>query len=100
MVEAVAAPMVQPQLQVDLTGMEQTSPDMAPSFTDVLKGFVEDAGQIQTNADTAIKQLAIGEIDSIHDVVLKLEQADIAFKLMKEVRNKLLQAYQDITTMQ
>ena len=71
----------------------------APAFDEVLSQLIQDVDSAQKEADTSIKQLAAGESTSIQDVVMKMEEADVAFQLMKEVRNKLLEAYKEVLTM-
>jgi len=50
----------------------------------------------QLQADAAIKAAASGENTDIHDTMIAIQKADVSLKLMMEVRNKLLEAYQDI----
>ncbi|MBN2641860.1 MAG: flagellar hook-basal body complex protein FliE [Victivallales bacterium] len=69
-------------------------------FGQVLDKLITDVDQAQKEADMSIQQLATGETTSIQDVVMKIEQADVSFQLMKEIRNKLLEAYKEIMTMQ
>ena len=71
----------------------------APSFDEVLGQLIDEVDSAQKEADLSIKQLAAGESNSIQDVVIKLEEADVAFQLMKEVRNKLLEAYKEVLSM-
>ena len=78
---------------------QQATDSNAPSFDEVLGQLIQDVDTAQKEADLSIKQLAAGESNSIQDVVVKLEEADVAFQLMKEVRNKLLEAYKEVLTM-
>jgi flagellar hook-basal body complex protein FliE len=55
--------------------------------------------QIQT-AETQVTQLATGQADNLHQVMLSLEKAKLSFELMLQVRNKLLEGYQEIMRMQ
>ncbi len=55
--------------------------------------------QIETS-EVALRQLASGETDNIHHVMLSLEKAKLSFQLMLQVRNKALEAYQDVMRMQ
>ena len=91
---------LQGQLE-QLTELKKTQPGdaQAPAFDEVLGKLIKDVDNAQKDADVSIKQLAAGESNSIQDVVLKLEEADVAFQLMKEVRNKLLEAYKEVLTM-
>ena len=51
-------------------------------------------------ADQQLQRLATGEADNLHQVILSLEEAKASFQLLVQVRNKLLEAYQDILRMQ
>jgi len=52
------------------------------------------------SADTQLQRLATGEVENLHQVMIGLEEAKVSFQLMVQVRNKLLEAYQDILRMQ
>lgn len=51
-------------------------------------------------ADDGVRRLVLGESDNLHQVMLKLEMAKTSFELMVQVRNKLLETYQEIMRMQ
>ncbi len=51
-------------------------------------------------ADTLLQRLATGQVDNLHQVMVSLEEAKVSFQLLVQVRNKLLEAYQDILRMQ
>jgi len=70
-----------------------------PSFQDALVNLITEVDQAQKAADVSLKTLAAGDSTSIQDVVMKLEQADLSFLLMKQVRDKLLQAYKEVMSM-
>ncbi len=66
-------------------------------FSEMLGNLVKSVDQNQKVADTSLADLASGKNNTtIQDVVMKMEEAEIAFSLMKEIRNKLLAAYKDI----
>ena len=99
---------IQPQLEALRTQFDEiqklrkeggASEKDTPSFDAVLNDLIKEVDVAQKEADVSIKQLAAGESTSIQDVVMKLEEADIAFQLMKEVRNKLLEAYKEVLSM-
>lgn len=87
----------QSELSVDPT--QKGGPD-APSFGDMLGDLLNQVDQAQKAADTSIQELVTGESTSIQDVVLKMEEADLAFSMMKEVREKLMRAYKEVMSMQ
>ena len=51
-------------------------------------------------SDQMLQRLATGEVDNLHQVMLSMEEAKLSFQLLVQVRNKLLEAYQDILRMQ
>ena len=50
-------------------------------------------------SDRLLQKLATGEVDNLHQVMLGIEEAKLSFQLLVQVRNKLLEAYQDILRM-
>jgi len=69
-------------------------------FADMIKGLVQQTDQQQQVAELGVEQLVTGETDSIHDVVLATSKADLAFRLMMEIRNRLIASYQEVMRMQ
>ncbi len=69
------------------------------SFLDYLKDNVKEVNEYQKNADTMTTGLASGEHENIHETMLALTQAEISFNLMVQIRNKALEAYQEIMRM-
>jgi flagellar hook-basal body complex protein FliE len=51
-------------------------------------------------ANQAVQDLALGRTDHLHNVLLEVAQADLAFRLVLEMRNRLTDAYQDVMKMQ
>src|SRR5437660_262446 len=54
----------------------------------------------QANAQTSVDRFLSGEGEELHQVALKAQQADIAFELFTQVRNKVVAAYQEVMRMQ
>ncbi|MFH0920773.1 MAG: flagellar hook-basal body complex protein FliE [Fibrobacterota bacterium] len=71
-----------------------------PSFSDTLKGFIKDVNSMQNHADQSIEKMVAGEITDVHQVMVAVEEANTAFSLMMELRNKMLDAYQEVMRMQ
>ncbi len=70
-------------------------------------GFGRILGQLLDNvaaparaAEQAVNDLAVGKTDNLHGVLLAVAQADLAFRIALEIRNKLTEAYQEIQRMQ
>jgi len=70
------------------------------SFADTLSDAVNQVNQLQKTSDTKMEQLAAGKTKNSSDVMIAAEKADIALKLMVQVRNKILNAYQEVMKMQ
>ena len=69
------------------------------SFGDVLKQLVEDANAKHSESDQLVESLAKGEPTDVHQVMMAMTEADLSFRMLLEVRNKLVDAYQEIQRM-
>lgn len=70
------------------------------AFGDMLKQAVTEINQLQNSADKAITNVQLGQSGSIHEAMIALEKADLSFRAMMQVRNKILEAYQEVMRMQ
>jgi flagellar hook-basal body complex protein FliE len=83
----------------ETAGPEKT-PSGAPSFEQTLKTFIQETNQMQQDANTAARQLVAGQTNDIHQVMILGEKASIAFELLLEARNRLMDGYQEMMRMQ
>jgi flagellar hook-basal body complex protein FliE len=67
-----------------------------PSFKETLGTFMNDVNGLQIKADESIKKMAAGEINDVHQVMASAEEAKVAFNMMMEIRNKVMDAYQEV----
>lgn len=67
-----------------------------PSFKDTLNNFLSDVNEMQQKADQSIQKMVSGEITDVHQVMTSVEEAGVAFNMMMEIRNKVMDAYQEI----
>lgn len=74
--------------------------DAGPSFADTLKEAVNNVNQMHLDADRKAQELATGKSDDIAGAMIATEKADIALRAMVQVRNKIIDAYQEIMKMQ
>ena len=81
-------------------GAHRPGPTSAKPFSQLVSNLLNDANVQQLQADQAVGQLITGEADSVHDVVLSVAKADLAFRLVLEIRNRLIDSYQEIMRMQ
>jgi flagellar hook-basal body complex protein FliE len=70
------------------------------SFGAVLKNAINTVDQINSNAGAQVNSLLQGGGGDMTSVMMAVEKADVAFQLMMQVRNKIVNAYQDIEKMQ
>ena len=66
------------------------------SFADVLLDSIQEANRLQSSADMAIQDLAAGKGDDVAGVMTAVEKADLAFRTLMQVRNKLVDAYEEL----
>lgn len=67
-------------------------------FTKVLKEAIQKVNELQLEADRAVEELSLGK-GELHETVLAIEKADISFRLMMQIRNKLIKAYEEVMKM-
>jgi len=79
---------------------KKISNDLYDDFSKILKDAISNLNNIQKNADEKMIDFAKGDIENIHDVTIAVSKADISLSLAIEVRNRLLEAYREITRMQ
>lgn len=68
----------------------------AQSFGAALRQAIEQLPKLQEEADAAARELATGGEIELHDAMLALEQASLGFQLALTVRNKVVEAYQEV----
>lgn len=73
---------------------------LADNFSNILKDSIDNLNNLQKEADKKIIDFAKGDVKSIHDVTIAVSKADIALSLAIEIRNRVLEAYKEITRMQ
>lgn len=76
------------------------SPEPATSFKDVLSRTVGEVQRLQTEADNSIRQLVSGDVKDVTETMVAIEKADLSFQTMMAVRNKIVQAYEEVMRMQ
>lgn len=69
-------------------------------FSQVLNGILASQGQANGAAEAAIRDLATGQAQDLHQVSLAVAQADMSFRMVLELRNRLADAFQEVSRMQ
>lgn len=72
-----------------------TAEPVEDKFGKVLRDAIDQVNHLESNSQTELQRYMTQESD-LHTVMLALEKADLSFQLMMQVRNKVVQAYQEI----
>ena len=72
----------------------------AKGFSHLVKQFVKDTNQAQVSSDVAIGDLISGKTDNVQQVVMAVANADMKFRLFMEIRNNLVDSYNELMRMQ
>jgi flagellar hook-basal body complex protein FliE len=81
-------------------GVRHAGKSDGTGFKDMLKQHLDEVNDLQFEADKAVRDLVTGSTDNIHQVLSAITEADLSFRLMMQVRNKLVEAYKEIMRMQ
>ncbi len=73
--------------------------DNGPGFRQVLTDQIDKVNQLQQAATEAIEDLATGQRDDVESVLIATQKADMAFRLLLQVRNKMIDAYDEVRQM-
>lgn len=69
-------------------------------FSKLLKNSIEDLDKTQKTAESAMTDIATGEVKDLHQAAIAITKAESSMKFMLEVRNKAISAYKEITRTQ
>jgi flagellar hook-basal body complex protein FliE len=69
------------------------------SFTDMLGQLVREVDGKSKVAETEAQRLMLGESDNVHQSMIAMQESGLAFTLLVEVRNKLVESYQELMRM-
>ncbi len=70
-----------------------------PGFRQLLQEQIDKVNQLQRDAKDAIEDLAAGRRDDVESVLIATQKADSAFRLLLQVRNKVVDAYDEVKQM-
>jgi flagellar hook-basal body complex protein FliE len=65
-------------------------------FETLLVDSLKEVNSLQLKANKAIEELAAGKKENIHETMIAMEKASISFQMMMQIRNKIVDAYQEI----
>lgn len=82
------------------SSLSSTSDTDGKSFADTLKDAVNSVNELQKSSDKFAQNVATGKTDDVAGAMIAAERADIALRVMVQVRNKIIDAYQEVMKMQ
>lgn len=89
-----------PRLGLVSTAETQENKNPAENFMDVLMGAIGEVNTLQKNAEVSAEKLALGDESYLHTTMIAYEKANLALQLTIEVRNKIVEAFQEIMRIQ
>lgn len=80
-----------------ITNLEDNTTNTA--FSQMVTDGLASVNQQLIGSQQDLQNLAVGNVENLHQVMIRLEESKINFQLMMQVRNRLLEAYQDVMKM-
>jgi len=81
------------QLNLPKVTAQEASPN---SFGKVMAESMKEVNELQAKADISIEELVSGKSKNIHETMINISKADLAFRMTLQIRNKAIEAYQEI----
>ena len=94
---------IQNQIIIPEIKQKETIPEIKKdniSFGETIGQFLDAVNESQIDGKESVAKIITGESQNLHEAMAKVEEAKISFELMLEIRNKLLQSFQEIQRMQ
>ncbi len=90
-----------PELEKAAQGQksELMKPTDGPSFSDIISEKIQQVDDLQKQADVKMTDVATGKSRNLHEAILSMEMADTSLKMLVTVRNKAIEAYQEMMRM-
>jgi flagellar hook-basal body complex protein FliE len=96
----VALPAVDAALPVGVPALPSMAAVQGPGFGQLVTQGLEQVNNTLLSSQVDMQRLAAGDVGNLHQVMLRMEESRLSFQLMLQVRNRLLESYQDVMRMQ
>ncbi len=83
-----------------INSISEEKPENTVSFATFLNESLEKVSSLEKESQDYTLKLATGELENIHEAMIAAEKADVALQLTMKIRNKILDAYNEIMRMQ
>ena len=85
------------EMQIEVpTVRDALNLEKSHSFKNILGSYLDEVNTLQHDADAQIQRLIAGETEDVHEVMMAMDEAETAFQLMMEIRNKLVDGYNEV----
>ncbi len=88
--------LLQPPKSTDTSAVSKST----SGFGDMLSSMISNVNETQVAGDQAVEKLQSGDAKHLHEVMIAVEEADISLRMLVQMRNKALTAYEEIMRMQ
>ncbi|MGN7407542.1 flagellar hook-basal body complex protein FliE [Sporosarcina sp. SAFN-010] len=88
-----------PGLSPDATKTSPTTFESQQNFGSFLKDAIQDVNSAQVQSDVMTEKLVRGEDVDLHNVMITAQKASVALNATMEIRNKVIEAYQEVMRM-
>jgi flagellar hook-basal body complex protein FliE len=99
-VEALQAPGLDDEVALPALKGREAEQAAARGFLQRVSEGLQQVNEQLLTSQTDLQRLALGDADNLHDLMIRLEESRISLQLMLQVRNRVLEAYQDVMRMQ
>ena len=89
-----------PTQAIELGQLDQVAAQQPKSHFENWLGTPDQVNNKLVDAENQVQRLAIGDVENLHQVMISLEHAKLSFQLAMQVRNRVLEAYQEVLRMQ
>lgn len=90
----------QRQFQKTAAGLADAKPAAATSFSETLNNSLATVNNMQAEKSSMIQAFASGETQNVHELMITMQKAGLAVNLTSAVRNKVLEAYRELSRLQ
>ena len=96
-IQSISTNSILNNLNISKTTEEKTN---GTSFSNVLSDAISKVNDSEVNANNKIESLIKGEVVEMHEVMLAMQESVLSLQALIEVRNKTVEAYQEISKLQ
>ena len=86
-------------IPLNTVGRTTSGAEGGTGFGALLKDAISTVNDLSQQSSKEVEKILTGETDELHTAVIAMQRADVSFQMMMQVRNKIVQAYQEVLRM-